>query len=345
MSCHRSIAAIAVLVLGLIAPCVAQTPKAAARQLELGALVKAAQAEKSLTWYMSTGEPVAIRVGNAFKAKYGIDAAFLRLSGGTLVQRHFAEAEAGRVAADVLVGTVFTDDVANTMIQKGWAESLSETGLPVFRGEFPADQNTGPTRVLGTAPWQIAYNRERVKKEELPQDWKDILNPRWKTRIIIPDPRSSPDTYLPFWHLLLSRYGEDFYKALREQNLRVYNSALPGIQALAAGEGDITFPIFSFNVLPVKATGAPVELANIRGGTTGNNTRIILTSRDKSPHPNAGRLFANFLLSREGNAAFNSDPGQVGPYNMKELPDDYQPPSADAIHQRDKFYRLLGLAK
>lgn len=311
-----------------------------AQALDEEALIKAAKAEGAVTWYVSVVDDIARRIEAGFKTKYGISVSRLRLPGPTLVQRFSAEAEAGKFAADIMVGTIFSTGLANTLMAKGWVESIDNAEIPSLQGEYPKEFNRGPGRFLGTSPWQIAVNTQRVSAADMPKAWTDLLNPRWKGRLVIVDPAASPDTYVPFWYMLEKAHGEAFLKAIRQQDLRLAASLAPAVQAVAAGEGDIVLPTYAAIVLPFKAKGAPIDLVPITGATTGNEPQIIMTKLDKAPHPNAARLFASYLLSKEGNTIFNAEPGQAGPYSMNELPAGYQPP--DPVDNPEKRAAIIG---
>lgn len=305
----------------------------------MDALIKAAKAEGSVVWYMSFDAVIAQRVNEAFRAKYGINVSSIRLSSSQVLQRYSAEAETGKIAAGMLVLTINSEQLA-PLLAKDWVEPIADSDLPVLKGEYPAEFNKGLTRMVAAAPWQLGYNSQRVNKAQLPKDWKDLLDPRWKGRIIIPDPASS-ESYVPFWDTVMQHYGEGYLKGLRAQDLRVAASGVPAVQALGAGEGDVAFPVLAGNVVPVKTAGAPIDIVGLTGASTGNFTQIVLTRRAKSPQPNASRLLANYLLTKEGNAVYNSDPGLIGPYNIKELPPGFQAASPDALTRKAKIINLL----
>ena len=81
-----------------------------------------------------------------------------------------------------------------------------------------------------------------------------------------------------------------------------------------------------------------------RFGPTGPGIemQVILTSRAKAKHPNAARLFANYILSPEGNKVFNDDPGGVTVYDTAGLPKGYQPPKAGVFSRREEIAKLFG---
>lgn len=318
-------------------------PSAAVIQAELEALIKAAKAEGELTFYSTATENVAKRAGDAFTAKYGIKTAFIRMGGTQMRQRYSSEAEAGNVVADLMLNAGGnTVAYAEEHIRKGVADAISQAGLPVIRsGEFPARFITGPTAIIQIAPWLITYNTDKVKGEDIPKDWNGLLNPKFKGQILIPNPASS-DSYIDLWVALLDKYGENFYAQLRAQAPRQYPSGVPAVQALGAGEGAMAVPAVPALVTGIAAKGAPLAMAPMEF-TTGVEMQVMLSSRAKSKRPNAGRLFANYLMTPEGNQVFNNDPGGVTMYDTSRLPRQYESPKANALARRDLVTKLLGM--
>ena len=311
-------------------------------QADLDALIKGAKAEKTLTFYWSSNEPVAKRVADAFEAKYSIKAGFIRLTSGPLLQRFSSEADAGNIAADLVLsgGTTMTG-FANDGIKKGWTESITSANLPVIRsGEYPARFNRGATAIAQISPWLMSYNTQLLKAPDYPKDWPDLANPKYKGQILLADPRGAV-TVQEFWTMLLDKYGEAFLTKVGELSTRRYASGVPAVQALAAGEGAIHVPTIGSQAESVKSKGAPVDSV-MPEFNTGLEFHIMLTSRAKSKNPNAGRLFANYVLSKEGNAVMNSDPGSLSVYGGTGLPKQYNPPNPEADKNAAKLAKLLG---
>lgn len=315
---------------------------AAGAQAELDALIKAAKAEGEATWYSSSPDTQNRRITDAFGAKYGVKVQVVRLSSTPLQQRYAAEAASGNIAADVVVNAGNSVSYAEEGIKNGWVESISESGIPVIKyGEFPAKYNRGPTAIVQITPWLISYNTDKVKGADIPKEWRDLLNPKFKDQIIMPDPRVS-EAYLDVLALLLDRYGEGYFNQLRAQNLRFAAAGAGAIQSLGAGEGLLVGPTTSANVMTVKAKGAPLDMV-APDLTSGVELQVMLTVRAKAKHPNAARLFANYVLSREGNTVYNNEPAGVTMYDASGLPKDYQSPKAGTAARKGQIHKLLGL--
>jgi len=311
-------------------------------QADVDALVKAARAEGEVTWYSSSPDTQNRRVIDAFTAKYDIKVNVLRLSSTNLQQRYSAEAGAGNIAADVVVNAGNSVAYAESGIKNAWVESISEAGIPVIKsGEYPAKFNRGPTAIVQVTPWLISYNSDKVKGADVPREWRDLLKPQFRGQFIMPDPRVS-DAYLDVLALLLDRYGEAFFNQLRAQNIRLASQGSSAIQSLGAGEGLVVGPTTSANVMIIKSKGAAVDMA-VPDLTSGVELQVMLSARAKSRRPNAARLFANYVLSKEGNTVYNNEPAGVTMYDTTGLPKDYQSPKPGTSARKDQIYKLLGL--
>ncbi len=330
-----------VAALGFVSPAHAQKGAAEA-QSQLDALIKAAKSEGELTFYSTPTENVANRIKDAFQKKYGIKVQFVRGSGSNVQRRYSAEAEAGTFVADVILNAGNSVEYANFGIAKGWLEPVSSAGIPVLTsGEFPAKFMMGPTAIVQVAPWGIAYNTQKMSAADVPKQWSDMLNPKFKTQIIIVDPRTS-GAQIDHWSLVLDKNGEEFFAKLRAQNPRMYIGGVPAINALAAGEGSFQVPTILAQVRGLADKGAPLVWASVEG-STGVEIQVTLTSRAKAKHPNAGRLFANYVMSPEGNKVVNADPGGATIYDASGLPKGYESPKPGSSKRLGQIMKLLGV--
>jgi iron(III) transport system substrate-binding protein len=310
---------------------------------ELEALVAAAKAEGSFVWYSAPPEGLAKRVSDAFTAKYGVRAQFVRLQTVPQRIRYSAEAEAGNFAADLLVLAGGTNaQYAEAGIKRGWMEPIAAANLPVVRsGEFPAKYLIGPTAIVQISPWQIVYNTDKVKGADIPRDWADLANPKWKGQLILSGVGAG-DIYAEFWSMLLRRYGESYVVTLRDSGpRRAAGGGVPAAQALSAGEGAIQIPNITSVTLPLVEKGAPIASLT-PDYTTGVEQHVALTARARARSPNAARLFANYIMSPEGNAVFNANQGIASMYEAARMPREYQTPNPEAANQAAALAKLVG---
>lgn len=294
-------------------------------------LVAAAQQEGGVLWYSASDEQTVSDITDAFSKKYGIKADYVRLTTATIAQRYSAEAQAGQVVADfvdVSNGTFVLDGAKN-----GTFVSVSKEvpGFPPsgFNPQFVHEDEGAPTSSIPLKA--IAYNSDQIAPGDVPKDWDDLLDPKWKGKILFADPSSS-DSYVQFYHVLLKEYGAAFLSQLVSQGVRVYNGTVPLVQALAAGEGAIAVPPTIDEISKLAEQGAPIKYV-VPSLNSGSEHVIALSA--KAPHPNAARLFIRFLLSREGEK-FQEREGVVTPYDTAALPPQYRPVSLTDIAGQTK---------
>ncbi|TYB57398.1 extracellular solute-binding protein [Nonomuraea sp. PA05] len=283
----------------------------------LRSLIEAAQKEGELVWYSVPAENIAKAVSDDFAREYGIKVKFIRLTSSDLAQRFAAEAESGKPAADLFVGS-YTPFVPQALA-KGWTVKLADADIPGYPGRFSGDYLLpgAGTAVIQIQPTGIAVNTQQGT--DAVQDWQDILDPKWKGKIILVDPRTSA-AYTPFWNLIIKEYGEEYLTRLKAQQPVVAPGAAPATQQLAAGEAAIVMPAVQSIADDLKGKGAPVGYVQPPAST---GPEIVPGLAAKAAHPNAARLFVHYLMSAEGNKKLNAVPGSGSPLDPATLPARY----------------------
>jgi iron(III) transport system substrate-binding protein len=302
-------------------------------------LIEKAQQEGELVWYSVPAENIAKAVSDAFAKKYGIKVKFIRLTSSDLAQRFSAEASTGKPAADLFVGS-YTPFIPEAL-SKGWTIKLADAGIPGYPNGFP-DKYLLPedgTAVVQLQPSGLAVNTQ--KGTESIKDWQDILDPKWKGQILLVDPRASA-AYTPFWNLIIKEYGEDFLTKLKAQNPIIAAGSAPATQQLAAGEGAIVMPGVQSIITDLKSKGAPVSYVQPPAST---GPELVPGIAAKAAHPNAARLFVDYLMSEEGSKVLNATPGSGSPRDTSTLPARYAFNRDLTGTKADRIYELLGLSQ
>lgn len=268
---------------------------------DLARLQEAAKREGRITFYCSQPPALSQRLINGFKARYpGVEIDLLRLSTGPLGRRFETETSSGADVADVLqlADPVLVASAAG----KSWLASL--TDLPAH-ATFPAAFKTAESATIRIDPHTVTYNTQNVRDTEAPKAWPDVLDPRWKGRILCPDLRIS--IMLIYWAVLMAdTYGKDYLSKLAAQNLRWVPSQIPGSQLLGAGEADLLFPNQKQVTASFIESGAPlVDVIPGPGPYAGHEGVLAIPAR--APHPAGARLLGNFIMSREGAVFLNKD--------------------------------------
>ncbi len=150
--------------------------------------------------------------------------------------------------------------------------------------------------------WCMAYNIEKVKKAELPTTWDDLLtNPRWRNGKI--GINNLPQVWLlPLWGEFGDAWGANFttklFQDVRPQIRKEGANALA--ELLIAGEFDVAIPAGDHRIGELAEKGAPISWHCPAPTPSAIGEIAILKG---SPNINSGRIFANWLLSKEGQIA------------------------------------------
>jgi iron(III) transport system substrate-binding protein len=155
----------------------------------------------------------------------------------------------------------------------------------------------------------VWYNSTLVRPEEI-VSWDNLLDPKWKGKIAILDPRT-PGSGESTWAFLLKIKGESFLSKLAAQEMMVGRNLRQLGEAVARGKAAISIGVSYYTYLPFIKAGLPVRsLSNIKEGyyaATGSGNFAIIKN---APHPNASKVFVNWLLSKEGQTVFTKAMGQ-----------------------------------
>lgn len=304
---------------------------------EESALYEKAKAEPQLTWYSSQDPDRNTAVIEAFQARYpGVPLTSFRLASGELANRFSQETEAGVRTAGLI--SVASPEFVATGRSKGWFADVTATEYPELEkfGSFFADGVV----TTGINGFGIGYNTGLVSSP--PTSWQDMLDPVYKGKIILGDPRNVP-AYVALGTVWLQEYGEEFLKGVAAQRPTVVDSMVPGMQQLAAGEGAIGLPTVLATLNPLKAEGAPLEFMT-PDVTTGVEFQTLIP--DDGPSPNIAKLLYGFLLTEAGQQGFNGETSisPIGAPGTVAMPANYVTVSREQIAESEsQVLTLLGI--
>ena len=254
-------------------------------------LIEGAKKEGSLVLYTSMTVEQAQKLNDAFRAKYPfLQVHMFRAVGERLLTKIMTETQAGRFDFDV----VQSAETQAYFLKKRnlLARYLSPESKNLQKGFFDTD---GFWAAIYMMPNIIAYNTRMVKRSEVPVSDEDLLNPKWRGKI-------GMDHTKPEWFSWkLKRLGQDkglaYMKRLGAQEFKLYSGLTIITGLLAAGEFPLVLNTYIHNAEDAKRKGAPVDwLAQDPVFTKFQPIGVAA----KAPHPNAAKLFVDFMLSEEG---------------------------------------------
>src|ERR1700712_111223 len=258
------------------------------------ALIEAAKKEGQVIYYTSTDLPVAEKLAKAFEAKYpGIAVRTERTGAERVFQRIGQEYSSNIRAVDV----VNSSDAAHFIVWK--RDGILLPYVPEDVAKFyPAEHRDVDGQFASFRVWLsiIAYNTGLVKAEEAPKSFADLLDPRWKGKIVKAHPGYS-GTIMTATYQMQRDLGWTFFEQLAKQNIMQVQSSADPPKKLEIGERAVMADGNEYNIFQMREAGRPGEAGHATEGSPliiGPNG-IFKTS----PNPNAAKLFQSFCFSRD----------------------------------------------
>ncbi len=257
------------------------------------ARLDAAKKEGKVVWYTSLALSSSEKVAKLFEVAYpGIKVEVHRTGSERILQRVMQELQANIKIADV----VHTSDAGHYVLLKD--KKLLMKYAPAGVDRFPAafKDKDGYHYGLRATVNVIAYNPKIVPAAEAPRTWKDLLDPKWKGKLVTAHPGYSgviATHVLALVHL----HGWDYFKQLAQNKPMLVQSAVDPSGVVASGERPIAANGGDYTFYQVKKKGNPVEIVFPKEGVPLVVSPSAITSF--APHPNAARLFTDFIFSRD----------------------------------------------
>lgn len=256
-------------------------------------LVAAAKKEGRVVVYGSLEADVFDVIGKIFEGQYGIRTEYFRAASNLVTDRVLTESRAGRPQYDV----VLTNRSPMLVMKKEgvFARYVSPSYEGYTASTRDRDGILSPSYRMVVV--SILYNTRLVKAEDAPKSLNDLLDPKWKGKIAMPDPTVHTTTavWLSNLQSIMGTQFRPFAERLAGQVV-LLESFLPVVNRVIAGEFPlgITYVkyVYSFGV-----DGAPLDYVRLNP-ILAEAHHIAVSA--KAPHPNAARVFVDVFTSKLG---------------------------------------------
>jgi iron(III) transport system substrate-binding protein len=257
-------------------------------------LIDAAKKEGKVVWYTAIDLAVAEKIAGAFKEKFGGIEVRVERTGAERVFQRIGQEYASNVHA---VDVANSSDASHLLMWKRQGMLLPYVPEDVAKHYKPEHRDVDGTYAGFRATLSpVAYNTKLVKAEDAPTSFKDLLDPKWKGKIVKAHPGYS-GTILTATFEMVRDIGWEFYEHLAKQNVMQVQSATDPPKKLSLGERSVMADGTEYNVLLLKEAGQPVEAVYPTEGTP-----FILGPNGifkAAPNPNAAKLFQNYCFTPE----------------------------------------------
>ncbi|MDP2644210.1 MAG: extracellular solute-binding protein [Desulfobacterales bacterium] len=270
--------------------------------------LEAGKKENVVSVYVNLIGPAFRKQAPGFKEKFGIDIQVTAGRGADLSRKLRTEKTAGSNLADVVIAG------SNTLFsvkQMGVTEPMEDKLI------LPEVTNPKFWYTLDHLPWtddnkhflhffaypnrSITINTDLVKPGEI-QSWRDLLKPEFKGKIVWSDPTITGSGFEGFCSYLINKItDEDFYRQLvAKQNLTLSRDLRQMAEWLARGKYAVAVSVEGRPIAEFMNAGAHIAYVTVKEGTYLSYSAGNMGIPAKAPHPNAAKVFVNWLLSKDG---------------------------------------------
>ncbi len=318
-----------ILVLATVActPPPASTPAPVARETAPGAratwelewerTLAEARKEGSVSIYGLWAVATRTSLSQAFKDKYGITLEFTPFSrGAEMLARAQTEQRAGLYAADIfgaggptLVSTMKPEGVLGP-VEPLFLLPEAVDGRVWRGGNLPyLDKDRFAIGLVAALQRYLMYNTDLVKKDEI-TGYRDVLKPQFKGKITMNDPTVTGAGNAFMSHLAMDLWdleqARDFLtRLIREQEVVIQRDPRLNVETTARGKHAVGLAPQTESLAEFLRAGAPLALVVVKEGAFVSPGQGAMAVPRRLAHPNAARVFINWLFTREGQTVFS----------------------------------------
>jgi ABC-type Fe3+ transport system substrate-binding protein len=316
-------------------------------------LLKAACAEGEMMIYSGTWPDATQAVIDGFKARFPcIDAQSFVTQTGPRRERFLTEWRAGKDTADIIQDT--DPGTLESQIEEGYLLQYRVSNDDKYPDALKHSDYWYPIRI---AIMGIAWNTDLVSEEDAKEllEWKSLTDPKWKGKVGVSDPSSGGAAFLP-WYLWPKLFGDEFMQKFAALDPRGFTSVNPTISSLASGDIEVYAGADDAFLTGVWDQGAPIHWSLPDPGI-GVPTGQAISAH--APHPNAAKLYQEYMFSEEGYGLWQkigggpsvrhgfADQRAVAKEPWYHFPDElYQYDRTDATKAKDAvvemYHKLMG---
>ncbi len=304
----------------------------------------AARREGAVTWYTSTPVATAQKIANLFQTETGIRVEVFRSGGSAVLRRFMQETDARRMAADVL--TISDPAAAQALIKRDLLVPFKPKNFEKVPAAVKDPEGRHIAQRLNLVGIVIRTDRGVVP----PQNWTDLTDPRYKGQLVMPDP-SFTAIQLMVVGMLSQKYGWDFYRKLRANDVMIVQGHQQVSDTLKRGERLVAAEGLDSYTWTDRQAGHKVQTLFPADGAFAIAAPTMVIKG--SPHPNAARAFAEFMIGDavqtlfpgEGIYAARSDveppPGNPPLGSLRLIPVDYAYIEREAAGLKTRFNEIF----
>lgn len=263
-----------------------------------------ARKESTLVIYTSIGGDARVELIKAFKEDFGIDVEWTVARAEAITQKLLTERRNGLSLADIYMGGSTT--ISNTVKPGGILEPVEPALiLPEVLdpkvwpgGKIPFyDRERKGLAMARVATPQLSMNTNLVKEGEI-KSLLDLLEPRWKGKLLMNDPTTT-GAGLKWFSVTLEKLGPDYMRQLAKQEPVILRDERQQIEWLAMGKYPVLIAPKSDAMSEFIKAGAPIKRVTPKEGGHIGAGAAYLTKLSNPAHPYLQKVFINWMLTKK----------------------------------------------
>jgi iron(III) transport system substrate-binding protein len=257
-------------------------------------MIQKATAEQLVVMYTSVEPDLIQGLGKVFEKQYpGIAVQIERTGSERVFQRIGQEYAANIHTVDV----VNSSDASHFIFWKAHG-MLAPFLSPEMAEQYPpsAIEPDGTYASWRVTVSPIAYNTQLIKEADAPKSFKDLLDPKWKGKLVKASPNYSGTIMTSTYETLEHMGGWSYFEALANQDVLQMQSALEPSRKVASGEREALVDGSEYFMYALIDQGNPIKIVYPSEGVPMITSPAAILK--DAPHPNAARLFYAFLFSQ-----------------------------------------------
>lgn len=286
-------------------------------QQDWNAVVEAAKKEGRVVVSVPASVELRRILEEGFRKRFGIQVEIITARGSASVRKMADEFRAGVRHVDVHMGgsssavSGLLDEAILDPVENWFALAEVKDPQQWWGGHMWVDR--GKRHIYSSLAYiteSLWYNTDLVKPGDI-RSYDDLLNPKWRGKIGFLDPRT-PGAGDSNWAFIWEAKGEEYLRKLANHDLVLGRDQRLLAENLAKGKVALMIGLTYYSYLPFVKASLPIRpLPALKEGTyaTGGSGNFVVIKNP--PHPNATRVFINWVLSREGQGLVSRALGQA----------------------------------
>lgn len=277
----------------------------------------AARQEGRLMIYADISPDSKDQITKAFQDKFGIQIEWLVGRANEVVAKVLSERRVGIFQVDILHGGTATlanlpaSDYAGLLTPMGPQLVLPEvTDVSKWSGGhlWWVDREQNHIAYFTISMPAVHINTDMIKPGQI-KSYNDLLDAKWKGQIVMDDPSvGGPGNS---WVTAIGEgiMNQDYLRKLAKQEPIILRDYRQETEWVARGKNPVGVAGDSATIIQFKRNGAPIDCIVPAEGTFLSHSKGGMSVLDRPPHPNAAKVYANFVLSKEGQTIFTKAEG------------------------------------